>query len=192
LKETYKKKNHFSAASDIKDPHYVEIDDSFVVPTSRQTHSSNDFVKMSISDDRLDFLQIVGRYVGLGAIIPNNDVDLSWSFSMKLKNSHMQYNATKHGDLGFDPAGRMINLGWQQNMSVWIVIAPDEFMYGEVPRTEPGACSGPIHVTTKQRKRFFLFLAMCMARASISNIYCRDPHACVDTDGKFESSTNIL
>ena len=108
----------------------MEIDDSWIVPTSRQTHSSNDFVKMSISDDHLDFLQIVGRYVGLGAIIPNNDVDLSWSFSMKLKNPHMQYNATKHGDLGFDPAGRMINLGWHQNMSIWIVIAPDQFMYG--------------------------------------------------------------
>ena len=61
-------------------------------------------------------------------------------------------------------------------------------MNSKVSYIEPGACNGPIYVMTKQQKRFLLFLAVCMAWASIGNIYYHDPHACMDTDGEFENT----
>ena len=150
------------------------------------------YVKMDIDDHCIDFIQFVGRYIGLSAIIPNNNVDISWTFKMQLPSQAYNFKSTKHGRLGFDPAGRMIFLGYCRQQTVWIAIVHESFFRPDLGDTAPPGTSSGHHVTRNQFRKFCLYLAACMSHLAIGDIYCRDPFADPDIPGQFERSTNIL
>lgn len=192
LRRSYEKKQRSTAARDIKEKHWVKIDDDYIVPRELQSTARHGYVKMDIDDHCIDFIQFVGRYIGLSAIIPNNNVDISWTFKMQLPSQAYNFKSTKHGRLGFDPAGRMIFLGYCRQQTVWIAIVHESFFRPDLGDTAPPGTSSGHHVTRNQFRKFCLYLAACMSHLAIGDIYCRDPFAYPDIPGQFERSTNIL
>jgi len=74
------------ASSDLKDPHYVKIGEAFIYPRSLQMLHENNFVQLTINDDQLDFIQYVLKWLGLGVVMSNNNVDMSWNLALNFKN----------------------------------------------------------------------------------------------------------
>ncbi|KAI6102263.1 hypothetical protein F5141DRAFT_1135721 [Pisolithus sp. B1] len=78
----------------------------------------------------IDLIVIVTDKIGLHAIIPQTDADPSYVFKLDLHQRHRTWKS-KHGDLGFDTAGRMLYIGTYHQEEIWVAMAPRTFTRGE-------------------------------------------------------------
>ena len=193
LEDSFNSRNHTTAIGDLMQSKRIVIDDKYTLDESHYHSDLEQMMSLHVQDFFLDFTMYVGRLAGLGAIMPTPDADHSWVFVLNIRNQSRNFHP-KHSWIGFDVSGRMIEIGTVRGREhVWVAFAPDDIISGSRELDEPSTRNGAApHVTTTQCRKFFLFLAKCLADMRFSDIYCNDPYADVTLPSLFERSTNIL
>lgn len=191
LQRCYERRSRHTAIYDIVNPKRLVIDDKYTVPKDRQDRLNSKFVRLRMEDPQIDQTTFVGRYCGLGAIIPSVVSDDAWVFRMSLRNQDAMFS-TKHTHLHFDVNCNGAKLGKCNLESVWAFMVPDSYINDTGDPVLPGECSGPPHMSKIHYRKFLLFLAKCFEQIGLHGIYCHDLYAAVVTDAEFEHATNIL
>lgn len=193
LRRIYETRHHNAAILNILKDQVLKIDDSYFATRHAQERLTKRHILLTITDPQLDQITLVGRWCGLGAIVPMNTGDDTWVFDMTLSNQKASFNA-KHTSIGFTIDQNGCRMGRCNQMTVWIFIAPEGYVDGAPgwERAPPGDSTGTPHMTRLQHRKFVLFLAKCLENIGIQDIYCVNPYADVANDIDFEQSTNIL
>lgn len=191
LRRCYVNRSRHTAIYDILNPKRLLIDDEYRVARNLQDHLTGKMVQLKMEDPRIDQTTFVGRYLGLGAIIPTVSSDDAWVFRMSLRNQTTTFS-TKHTHLHFDVNCNGAKLGKCNLESVWVFMVPDNYINDTGEPVPPGECNGPPHMTKTHYRKFLLFFAKCFERIHLNGVYCSNPYADVSTDQQFEEATNIL
>lgn len=196
----YKRKRRIEAIRTLGRRVNLIIDDEYVLD------SDDPHLLWEVDRHFLDFILVVGRYRGLGPLIPNTPTDHTFCFNLDLHRPYRQFSA-KYGKLGFDPEHRMFYCGRHGNNEVWIGMRPCESDDGDEEGglgTNSGAArassrSGGKKIntclkTTHQRAlQMFLFSRLATLQDlsyQVSHLYgCGD--ACSLDDLKIKHCTNM-
>jgi hypothetical protein len=92
----------------------------------------------------IDFSLRVPDRVGFDAILtpPSLNINTTWCFNLNLLGSICPF-LNNRGDLGFDPAGRMLWIGTHDHDNIFLAMAPRSFIEGDDDPAAPGRQSGP-------------------------------------------------
>jgi len=141
----------------------------------------------------LDFMLVVPREMGLDAIIPNRQVNHNYEFRLQLSDTARPW-AGKHGELGFNPARRMMHVGYADSHEVWLAMVPLSFFGEDCPqvRYKHDDDSASANIMPYRRHRRCLYMLSYMLEAiSFSTITTHERYsALIDTD-QWKVHTNI-
>lgn len=144
----------------------------------------------------LDFLVLVSRGIGLGALLPNANNNTSWLFCLDVRRNEKWDFRMANARLGFDPSERMLWIG-KTHMSedVWIAMVPDSgtletddaLDLEEVARKR--ARKRRTHLTERHHKILLVFLANMLQRTGVRGIYL--PETYPDLDINFQLTSDL-
>jgi hypothetical protein len=141
----------------------------------------------------LDYLLIVSSKIGMHAILPPIRVtsDPQYTFRLQLDQPFRGF-PTKFAQLGFDPKGRMLFIGMQNQDNVWLGMMPRHVFRGEGEEIPAGTCSGPTQMKGKHYRAILSWLGHILHRLGIQEVYMRVPYPNIESMAQFKNDTNIL
>jgi hypothetical protein len=186
FKGVYERKDTYQAINIMRRRVQVNLDDNLSVMDSRDPsllwHCNNHF---------LDYLLLVSNKVGLHAILPRVQNDTGYNFRLQLDQPYRAFQ-TKHAQLGFDPKGRMLFIGFLGIENVWLALAPRQALRNDSLDVAPGTCTGPTQLSSKHYRIIVAWLAHVLDDRGIQDVYLRKEYPDISSTAALNEETNIL
>lgn len=148
----------------------------------------------SVTRHFMDMLVIVSRDIGLGALLPKSNSNVSWMFHLDLSKNETRDFGMAHAKLGFDPSERMLWMGkTAMSEDVWIAMVPKSFEADDAPTLEELGRAGKhhTHLSERHRKILHVFLATMLSRIGMRDIYIYPEYPDLDEDNMIKESSNL-
>lgn len=148
----------------------------------------------SVTRHFIDMLVIVSRDIGLGALLPNSNSDISWMFHLDVSKNETRDFGMAHAKLGFDPSERMLWVGkTPMSEDVWIAMVPKTFEADAAPAPEELGGKGKrrTHLRECHRKILHVFLATMLGRIGMRGIYMYPAYPDLDDNDMIKESSNL-
>lgn len=172
LKDHYENDN-VAAVALLSSRHRVHIDDDFRLRVGAGQ------IQMETKTTAIDYHLTVANCMGLSPLLPNTESDHRFEFEMDLKKPILDFKG-KHAMLGFDPTGRMLYIGHCTNENVFLAMAPNEFLRGEVMPTRAGHSSSSPTMSTRHYRQMVMMIAHFLERvpqlpfSNMGSVYDQD------------------
>lgn len=115
----------------------------------------------------LDFYLAVPRDIGFATILPySEDAGVGYTFDLHLHQPHRKWKV-KHGDIGFNPTGRMLYIGRCRDEEVWFAAAPLGFG-DEVGDIGP---FGDSRMSTTHYHMWLVYFALTLSHANATDVW---------------------
>jgi hypothetical protein len=142
----------------------------------------------------IDFFMAVSANIGLDAVLPRARSEASvpnFSFRLTLDGNYREWK-TLHGQLGFDPSGRMLHIGRRYEEDVWIAFAPKTFVCRMSTEEHPGfQLETSTRLSTEHYRRFALFINYCLSQMSFEYFTLRRQYPDINDIEDLRQMTNI-
>ena len=154
-------------------------------------HDSSN-IELSCSNHFLNFFMAVSSNIGLAAVLPNLQVDHTWTLKLDLNQPFRQWR-TNYGKLGFDSAGRMLYAGQKGQESVWFAFAPIAFVENRLEDVPPGQQNkGSSTLHPLRYRRFMMFLNYCLHKMAYEDLTLTTTYPDVSSNAAAGVHSNIL
>lgn len=189
LRSAYESKMTTAPLKYLMKRHEIIVDDDYLVDAMSPNLAWLPFPA------HLDFLMLVPRQIGFHAILPRrtNDPDISWAFDFCIRRPQRVFTK-KHGRLGFNPTGRALWIGRCQDMDVWLMTAPAEFVEDEdYMDDDEGTPVGNTRLSRLRYHMWLMFFAYLFNSCGILGIFINDLYPANIADPRAVTrNTNIL
>lgn len=148
----------------------------------------------SVNGHYMDMLVIVSRDIGLGALLPNSNSNISWMFHLDVSKNATRDFGIAHAKLGFDPSERMLWIGkTPMSEDVWIAMVPKTLEADGAPALEEleGTGKRSTRLRERHRKILHVFLATMLERIGKRGVYTYPAYPDLDDSDMFKESSNL-
>jgi hypothetical protein len=151
-------------------------------------------ILMDTTSSMIDYHVTVGNCVGLSPLLPNTEVDPMFCFELDLKSPIREFKG-KNAMLGFDPAGKMLNIGKCRSEDVFLAMAPNEFLDGHYQPTRAGFSTGSPQMAKRHYRQTVMMFAHFLAQVRELPYYNNESVYTLDLDSEvpnFHELTDVL
>ncbi|KAF7970095.1 hypothetical protein HWV62_25024 [Athelia sp. TMB] len=195
LKECFERQRAMAACELLYRRTEIVIDSKCLHPPTSPS------LAFDLSNHFLDFMLVLSKSIGFDAILPKAASDLLFVFNLDLHQPHRTLKS-KHADLGFSLAGRVLYLGRSRGKdTVWLVMVPKAFLAAQ----DEGVANGFTESQPKRRNstnmegRHYFMLVMfiayvCQKHLPGRNITCHTqyPDISINAWRNIRAATNLL
>lgn len=151
-----------------------------------RTPSDSDEVSWKVERHFVDMMVCVGREIGLGVTLPNQNVDSFYSVDMDFSKQSKRFRA-KNVKLGFNPSGRMLWIGkMPSGDDIWVAWKPKHCEDGEEEEKWTSSC-----LPNKHYRVSFMFFAFLLKKIGYRDIVVHDRYPDLSSDDDFLAATNL-
>lgn len=145
----------------------------------------------NLDNTYLDLRICVGADLGLGGLLPNQQVN--HNYLMKLEFKREREFSPKFAILGFDPAGSMVWIGRSPaSEDVWLAWAPREALQTACKDIPVGTCSGPSTMSISHYRMGVMFIAAMLQQIAYRDIVVSHDYPDLEDSEEFQFATNLL
>jgi hypothetical protein len=137
--------------------HKIVIDKEFKLDFGKRQ------ILLDTSETMIDYQLVVANSIGFGILLPNAGSDHRFGFNMDLKKPQKLFKG-KHGMVGFDTKGRMLYLGRSNNEDVYLTMAPNAFLAGDLELCAAGHSTGLSVMSRRHYRQMVMMLAHFLSR----------------------------
>lgn len=154
------------------------------------TPSDSGNISWSIDRHFIDMLVCVGKDLGLGAILPNENANSFYNVKLDFTKKGKAFKA-KNVTLGFDPAGSML---WVGNMP-----SADDIWIAWIPRHSSNVHEQSMNdnmestcLSERHYRITVMFFAFMLRKIVYRDIMVPNPYPDLSCDNAFRAATNLL
>jgi hypothetical protein len=140
----------------------------------------------------MDLRICVGNGLGLGAVLPNQNVDHNFEIRVNLKQAYRTFSP-KFAKLGFDPTGCMLWIGRSPaSEDVWLAWAPKVSLPTACEDVPAGTCTGSTQMSRRHHRMAAMFMALMLKRIAYRDVTVSNNYPDLERDETFDWPTNAM
>jgi hypothetical protein len=182
LKRIYERNEKAKAYKLLSSRNRVQYDDlDYITPP--------DSLDVNWSTDRhyIDMLVCVGREMGLGAIIPNQQMNSLYAIQLDFRNKTKEFKA-KHNRLGFDATGSLLWMGkMPSGDDAWIAFVPESYDLEEEDITLSST-----RLSERHYRIALMFFAFVLSQCGYRDIVVHVRYPDLEMSNAISEATNFL
>lgn len=144
----------------------------------------------------VDFVMYIGGRPGLDAILPNTNVDQSWSLHIDLSTIYRLWPKGKPSTLPFNAQGRLLSIGRVFQEHVWIAMVPNEWLEDDHDFNATGNWpilpSRTTAMETQHALMIIMFVAKMLSDRRVQDFHCDPEYPEVLSRESVNDATEIL
>ena len=144
-------------------------------------------VNWSIDRHYVDMLVCVGREIGLGAIIPNQQMNSLYAIQVDFRNRNKEFRA-KHNRLGFDPTGCLLWMGkMPSGDDMWIAFVQESDDFEQDDIIPSSTC-----LSERRYRIALMFFAFVLSQCGYRDIIVHERYPDIERHNGIGEATNFL
>ena len=151
-----------------------------------RTPSDSKELSWKVERHFVDMMVCVGKEVGLGVVLPNQNVNSFYSVEMNFGKQGKRFRAT-NVKLGFNPSGRMLWIGYMPcGDNIWIAWKPKHCEEGEEEEKWTPSC-----LANKHYRITVMLFAFLLKKIGYLDIVVHNSYPDLSSDEDFLAATNL-